>query len=137
MNAAFYLTPKKNVIYEEADATVRQLFEKMNHHRYAALPILDGEGKYLRTITEGDLLRKVSDLPNGNFRDLEFITVNDIPSRKDYLPVSINEGLDGLMDVVVHQNFVPITDDQGIFIGIVKRSDLLIALKDSMKALFK
>ncbi|WP_459130121.1 CBS domain-containing protein [Guggenheimella bovis] len=132
MNAAFYLTPKKDVIFEHADATVRQLFEKMNHHRYAALPILDEKGHYVRAITEGDLLRKVNSLPDGKFRDLEFITVRDIPSRKDYKPLSINTDLSELLEVAVHQNFVPITDDQGIFIGIVKRSDLFKALKEAL-----
>ena len=59
MNIAFLLTPKSEVIYEYIDATMRQVIERMEHHGYTAIPLIDKQGKYVGTLTEGDLLWKL------------------------------------------------------------------------------
>ena len=41
MNIAFLLTPKSEVIYEYLDATMRQVIERMEHHGYTAIPLID------------------------------------------------------------------------------------------------
>lgn len=56
MNVLFFLTPKSKVAYIYDDFTLRQTLEKMEYHRYSAVPLLTREGKYVGTITEGDLL---------------------------------------------------------------------------------
>ena len=56
MNIAFFLTPKSEVAYEYTDATMRQVIERMEHHGYTAIPLIDKTGKYVGTLTEGDLL---------------------------------------------------------------------------------
>lgn len=35
---------------------MRQVLEKMEYHRYTAVLILNKDGKYIGTITEGDFL---------------------------------------------------------------------------------
>lgn len=56
MNILFFLTPKSEVAYVEETDTLRQALEKMEHHGYAAVPLLSTEGKYLGTLTDGDVL---------------------------------------------------------------------------------
>ena len=56
MNLAFLLTPKADVAYIYDDFTLRQVLEKMEHHGYTAIPIINREGEYVGTLTEGDLL---------------------------------------------------------------------------------
>ena len=56
MNILFFLTPKEKVSHIFNDDTLRQVVEKMEFHGYSAIPLLDKEGKYIGTITEGDLL---------------------------------------------------------------------------------
>ena len=56
MNIAFLLTPKADVAYIYDDFTVRQVLEKMEHHGYTAVPVINRGGGYVGTITEGDLL---------------------------------------------------------------------------------
>ena len=41
MNVAYFLTPKTEVIYEKIDATMRQVLERMEYHRYTAIPLID------------------------------------------------------------------------------------------------
>ena len=56
MNILFFLIPKSEVAYIFEDETLRQTLEKMEHRKYSCIPILTMDGKYLGTISEGDLL---------------------------------------------------------------------------------
>lgn len=125
MNVAFFLTPKTEVIYEKIDATMRQVLERMEYHRYTAIPLIDNEGKYVGTITEGDLLWKLKNTPGLDFKNTEKVSIKDIERRFINHPVSINAEIEDLISKAITQNFIPIVDDEGIFIGIIKRSDII------------
>lgn len=125
MNIAFLLTPKNEVIYEYLDATMRQVMERMDHHGYTAIPLIDRSGKYVGTLTEGDLLRKLKSTPDLNFKNTGNIKINEIPRRKKHKSVSINADVESIINLATTQNFVPVIDDNGIFIGIIKRSDII------------
>ena len=125
MNIAFLLTPKNEVIYEYLDATMRQVMERMDHHGYTAIPLIDRNGKYDGTLTEGDLLRKLKSTPDLNFKNTGTIKINEIPRRKKHKSVSINADVESIINLATTQNFVPVIDDNGIFIGIIKRSDII------------
>ena len=56
MNIAFFTRPKQEITYLYSDFTVRQALEKMHSSSYMAVPVLDREGHYIATISEGDLL---------------------------------------------------------------------------------
>lgn len=125
MNIAFFLTPKSEVVYENMGSSMRQVLERMEYHRYTAVPIINEKGKYVGTITEGDLLWKLKSTPGLNIKDTSSIKVADIERRTINKPVSINSNMEGLISLAINQNFVPVTDDEGIFIGIIKRSDII------------
>ncbi|UUZ82538.1 CBS domain-containing protein [Paenibacillus sp. P26] len=63
MNIAFFLVPKEEVIYLSPHHTMRQALERMEYHRYSAVPLIDENGRYVGTITEGDLLWKLKHSP--------------------------------------------------------------------------
>lgn len=125
MNIAFFLTPKKDLVYERDSSTMRQVLEKMEHHRYTAIPIIDGKGRYVGTITEGDLLWKLKNTSKLNFSNTDKIKLRDIPRRMNNTPVNIQANIEDLMFLAVNQNFVPVVDDDGVFIGIIKRSEII------------
>ena len=56
MNVLFFLKPKLSVAYIYDTNTVRQGLEKMKHYGYTAIPVIDREGHYVGTVTEGDFL---------------------------------------------------------------------------------
>ena len=55
MNIMRFVVPKSLVEYVTVDSTVRQAFEKMRFHRYVAIPVIDGEGKYVGTLRNDDI----------------------------------------------------------------------------------
>jgi CBS domain-containing protein len=125
LNILFFLTPKKDVAYLDEKDTMRQALEKMEYHRYTSIPIIDNEGKYLGTITEGDLLWSLKNSLGLDLKSTENILIREVPRRMDNKPVSINANIDDLIYTAMHQNFVPVIDDQNVFIGIIKRSDII------------
>lgn len=77
------------------------------------------------TLTEGDLLWKLKNTPNLNFKNTENVKVSEIPRRTRHKCVSINADVESIIRLATTQNFVPVVDDEGIFIGIIKRGDII------------
>jgi CBS-domain-containing membrane protein len=125
INVAFFLTPKQDVVYEKVTSTMRQALERMEYHRYSAIPLIDEEGKYVDTLTEGDLLWKIKNTPDLSIKDMSKISLKDIPRHIVNKSVSINANIEDLILLSANQNFVPVVDDHGALIGIVKRSDII------------
>ena len=130
MNIAYFLLPKKRVAYLYDDYTFRQGLEKMRHHGYTAIPVISRDGKYDGTVSEGDFLwRLVADEGEGqrpcSMKDLEQLQVRDILRETQYLPVRITVSMEELLTSAMNQNFIPVVDDSGSFIGIVTRKDII------------
>ena len=125
MNIIMLLKPKETVKYIYEDSTLRQGLEKMRAHSYTALPVINKDGKYIGTVSEGDFLYYIVDLQNSAIREKEKHSVKDI-IRKNFNPaVKIDVSMDELLNRAVNQNFVPVVDDRGTFIGIVTRQDII------------
>ena len=125
MNILFFLTPKCDVAYVKEEDSLRNTLEKMEFHRYSAIPVLSKDGKFAGTLTEGDLLWEIKNQLNLDLKEAEKVLVKDIPMRKHFEAVGINSSMEGLVARSLTQNFVPVVDDLGHFIGIVKRRDLM------------
>lgn len=132
MNILFFLTPKSEVAFIYDDETLRQALEKMEHHKYAAVPIINRMGKYIGTITEGDMLWGIKNQYNLNLRDAEHVSVSSMSRRQDNQPVYVDASMEDLMDKAMNQNFVPVVDDQENFIGIITRKDIIRYCYDMM-----
>ena len=130
MNIAFFMRPKAEVAYVYDDFTARQALEKLRHHGYTAVPVLNREGEYVGTLSEGDLLWLIVNGEGGEphtrpVEDLEKFKISNINlklSGEKNPPVNIMAKIDELLLRVLGSNFIPIVDDRGIFIGIVTRS---------------
>ncbi|SFA80516.1 MULTISPECIES: CBS domain-containing protein [unclassified Bacillus (in: firmicutes)] len=125
MNIAFFLIPKNEVAYIKYESTMRQALEKMEYHRYSAVPLIDCEGRYIGTLTEGDLLWKVKNTPNFTFESTNKIWLRDIPLHKKNKAISINSEMEDIILKSLEQNFVPVVDDNKTFIGIIRRREII------------
>lgn len=125
MNIMRFIVPKSLVEYVTAESTVRQALEKMRYHRYAAIPVIDSDGKYVGTLRNDDLFTYF--LENGSFdsRSAERDGVAEILDRNYSPPVYHNASMNELIEKVKEHNFVPVVDDRGCFVGIILRRDIL------------
>jgi len=123
MNVLFCLTPKEKVAYIFSDYTIRQALEKMQIYRYNSIPVLSRNGDYVGTLSEGDLLWYLKDR-NLDFDQCESIPTSKVPRNKDNVSVQVNTNMEDILDVATRQNFVPVLDDFGAFIGIITRKDI-------------
>jgi len=125
MQLAFFLIPKSEIVWLFDSSTLRQAMERMERHGYTAVPVLDAEGKYAFTITAADLLWEIKNRPGFTFADAEQIRLRDIPRSKEVQAVNIGEKMSRLLLRATEQNFIPVVDDYGTFIGIVRRREIM------------
>ena len=124
-NILFFLKPKAMCAFLYDDFTLRQALEKMESAGFAALPILNKQGEYRGTLTEGDLLWALKNMCYMDMRQAEARRIMEISRRKDNVPVRVTASMQDLIDRAAGQNFVPVVDDKDTFIGIVTRKAII------------
>ena len=125
MNIMRFVVPKSLVEYVTVDNTVRQAFEKMRFHRYVAIPVIDGEGKYVGTLRNEDIFAYFLDSASFDTKSAERDKVSDIIDGAYSSPVYHNSSMEELVDRAREHNFVPVVDDRGCFVGIILRRDIM------------
>ena len=119
------ITPKKGTNYLIEGTTLRNAIEKFKAHKFSAVPIIDKEGRYLRTISEGDFLRYITNLANYSMELAEKIPLDVVESYRPYKALSIDASIIEVISLSLEQNFIPLVDDRGLYIGIIKRKEIL------------
>ena len=125
MNVITLLTPKAQVAWLYDDFTVRQGLEKLRIHGYSAIPVLDRDGIYIGSVSEGDFLWSLLDNRDNSLRAQEKLPLKSI-IRPDFHPaVSVRVTMEELLEQAMRQSFIPVVDDRGVFIGIVTRQTIM------------
>ena len=124
-NILRFIIPKSLSVYITDDSTVRQALEKMNYHKYKAVPIIDDDGKYVGTLKSEDTLRYFMSLGKFNMEAAEDTLAIDIIDKNNVKPLLHSATMSDLIENVKEHNFVPVVDDRGCFIGIILRRDIL------------
>ena len=138
MNIFNLLKHKSQVEFFYEDETVREAAEKFSSHGYTAVPVISRSGAYVESVTEGDILRYImAGMRSGNISGMDTEMIVSLPKKREVRSVHINASLDSLVEMCKIQNFVPVVDDRGIFIGIVTRKDLICYSQDKYTELRK
>ena len=99
--------------------------------------LLDDSGRYIGTLSEGDLLRYIKKDLDFDLTKGEDVKIADITRYRSYKPLSLESTLEDLIELAMEQNFIPILDDRGVFMGIIRRRTILEYCKkelhDSLK----
>ncbi|MBC8081273.1 MAG: CBS domain-containing protein [Gorillibacterium sp.] len=125
MNISSFLLPKEQVAFIASSISMLEAAEHLEHHHYTAIPIIDHKGKYVGTLSEGDLLWKIKHTPGLTFENMQGVLLSEVQLRFHHECVSINAHMEDMLTLAADQNFVPVTDDDGIFIGIIRRKDII------------
>lgn len=133
MNILLFLTPKKDVAFLYDSFSLRQSLEKMEFHRYTAIPIINNDGKYVGTLTEGDLLWYIKNKHYLNIQEAENDNIMLIKRHHNNQAVNANSSLKDIFSMALNQNFIPVVDDNQIFIGIITRKKIFQYLSKNHK----
>ncbi len=125
MNIALFLTPKSEVVTLHHNHSIAEAMTIMKDERYATVPVIDSKGRYKNAISEGDILWFIKDHGDNSYKELAHLSIRKIQRHHDIKSVSIDSNMDSLIDLVSAQSFVPVVDDDNVFIGIIKRSDII------------
>jgi CBS domain-containing protein len=125
MKIDFFLLPKDKVAHINSNATMRQAIDMLEYQYYSAIPIIDDEGKYAGTLNEGDLLWKLKETAGLNFENTDKVLVSEIKLHVHNTSVSINAEMEDMLALAAEQNFVPVIGDDDIFLGIIRRKDII------------
>ncbi|WP_019910137.1 CBS domain-containing protein [Paenibacillus sp. HW567] len=125
MEISSFLLPKAQVSFITSSISMLEALEQLEHHYYSAIPIIDEEGKYVGTLSEGDLLWKLKNTTGLTFENLREVTVNEIQRHVHNESVGIHAQMEDMLTLAADQNFVPVVDDSGIFLGIIRRKDII------------
>lgn len=134
----------REVVSVHGDAPFKEIVRVLSRHRVTAVPVVDGAGRVIGVVSEGDLLRKTADravagdLPavpgleawerakTEGTRAEELMSAPAVCARPDWTVVEAAR----LMEVQGVKRLV-VVDDQDRLVGIVSRRDLLgIFLRD-------
>ena len=125
MNILFFLIPKSQVAYAEADSSIRQVVEKLSYHHYTAIPLLSKDGKYVRTISEGDIFWFIKNERNWNYKNAEEAPISLVSCRRTMESIRFDADRNDLLHLAINQNFVPVVDGRNVFIGIITRKEII------------
>lgn len=122
MNVIGMMRPKYSTTYLEAEDTLRDGLDIMKKSGYTAVPVIDREGKYVGTVKEGDFLWK---LLKHDENVLDEVRIKDIIRLGWNLAATDEEDAVSLINRAMTQNFIPVVDDRGCYIGIITRRDII------------
>lgn len=120
-----FLIPKQQTFYLEADSTIRQVLEKFDAHKFSVVPLIDENGVYVTTISEGDILRFIKNICNFNQSLAETVKIDNIEIYRPYKTLPITASMEEVINLSLEQNFIPLVDDRNVFIGIIKRKEVI------------
>ena len=125
MEILFFLIPKSQVAHAFSTNSIRQVIEKLDYHHYTMIPVIDKEGKYVYSISDGDLFWYFRNHSEVEREDAEKISISEVPKRREIKAVKYDASMEDLFTLAINQNFVPVIDDKGVFIGIITRRSII------------
>jgi len=120
-----FLTPKSVTTYMFNNYTVRQALEINDQHKFQVLPIIDRNGYYVSTVSEGDLLRHIKHMGDFNIYETANDRLDDVEKYRPYKAASVDTDYKVVLQLLLEQNFVPVVDSRNIYIGIIKRRTMI------------
>ena len=130
-NIFFFLKSKKQTKYLYDHLNYKDALTLMRAHGFTAIPVINSDGEYVGTLTEGDFLYYMMDHPDRSREEIQKVEVSNL-IRPDFMPAAFfNTTMQDLFNQSLCQNFVPVVDDRNIFIGIITRKSIISYLMNN------
>ncbi|MBQ8412483.1 MAG: CBS domain-containing protein [Lachnospiraceae bacterium] len=125
MNIFGILVPKQMLTYLNANDSLDQAVEFLVESGYTAVPVIDDNGLYIGTVSEGDFLRVVMENGRDNLKNLKVADI--VHQDKDGAVLNTVSGKE-IYEKILDRNFLSVVDDRKCFIGIITRKSVILEL---------
>lgn len=125
MNILAFIKPKNDVIFVYDDDTVKDALIKLESYRFTSIPVLNKDGNYVGTISEGDMLWNIKNIAKFDLKKAEIMCISDLKRFRDYEAIQATAQMSELIAKAATENFVPVVDQHGLFLGIITRKAIL------------
>lgn len=126
LNILSLIKPKSTVRYLKTDFFLKKAIEVLSESGFTTLPVVDEDGIYLGTVSDGDVLWYINEHGMDN---LGSVSVGDIVNKRRNPAVHDYDGNHTIINYIMEQNFLCMVDDRGCFIGIITRKDVIRYMK--------
>jgi len=116
------------VIIKEND-TIGNTLTLLKEHKLKSAPVLNDEGKFVGIISKEVLFEKMEEFPNMSYTEFQSRSVAEIVVPIESL--KIDSRFEETLPLIVRYPFVPIADENHLFIGIVKRKSITQVLESA------
>ena len=126
MNILYFLTPKSEIDYIYDDSSLFKAMQIFDKHNFYVLPLINKKGRYIGTITASDILGCIKENFDLSVKASADFPIKNVKRIREYK--AVNGGTTTMEEIVVvalDQNFVPVVDDDGNFIGIITRKSIM------------
>ena len=124
MKAFDLIIPKNKVEYLYSDITVGDALRKIGKKKFAMVPVIERVSeRYLYSLSAGDILYEI--LKKDDIKACKNEMLAEVTIDRLIVPCHKDTELADLADLAIAQNFVPIVDGNGTFLGIVTRRSIL------------
>jgi len=128
MNALRLMLSKEKVNYLKSDCPLEEAMALFIESGYSAVPVINEEGAYIGTVCDKDFLRLYS---SPSYRDkIVELKLEDIISSNWNTAINVYTDVDNVLLLSMNQNFLPVVDDEGLFIGIITRKAIIQFLSE-------
>lgn len=96
----------------------------MTSNKYSVVPVLDNKSRMKGLISMPLIIEAIMDIEDVQFDKLEAIRVSEVMDV--HYPV-VNEDfeLEDVMRMLIHAAFITVVDENGVFVGIITRQEIL------------
>lgn len=118
-----FIAAEKVAILEE-DHTLDHAMLVLAHVRYSLIPVVNRQNKITGLISLAMILNQISGLEDLNANELHQLKVKEA-METDFPVVTMETDIEDVMNELVDQSFLCITNDDREFLGIITRKEIL------------
>lgn len=118
-----FIAAEKVAILEE-DHTLDHAMLVLAHVRYSLIPVVNRQNKITGLISLAMILNQISGLEDLNANELHQLKVKEA-METDFPVVTMETDIEDVMNELVDQSFLCITNDDCEFLGIITRKEIL------------
>ena len=130
MSLLSLLKPKSFVTYVENTCTIREVIDILKESGFASIPVINKQGIYLGTISDGDILWYIDE---HGMDCIDKQSISGIVNKKRNPAVHDTIDSSETMRSIVKQNFLCMVDDRDCFIGIITRKDVMSYFEEEIE----